>query len=394
MRRRLGCVEFDQNLILRVLHIHSGNLFGGVESIMLSLIRNSHYCPSMRHAFALCFDGRLSAELGSLGAEVHRLGDARVRSPFSVLKARRALQKLLREEGFDVLICHSAWSQAIFGQTGRASRKPLIYWLHGMTNGAHWLEKLAKRITPDLVLSVSEAVRETAQNLYPTVEVRTYYAPVQFGPAEFDRLNRRALRASLGVDDQQAVIIQVSRMEPGKGHSVLLQALGQLLDLPGWVCLIVGGPERIQDEIYFGELKKEAQDLGLSDRIRFLGRRSDVPSLLLAADLFCHPNTSPEGFSVAFLEALTAKLPVVATPIGGTLDLIDETCGVLSPQDDAASLSLVLRQLIQRPGLRAALGTNGREKVMRLCDPARQIPRLAGLLEDAVGRFTDGRAAP
>lgn len=360
---------------------------------MLTMIRNRHCCPALQHSFALCFDGRLSSELESLGVDVHRLGDARIRNPFSVIKARRALRKLLQREEFDVLICHSAWTQSIFGRIGRTSRKPLVYWLHGMTQGTHWLEKLAKRVAPDLVLSVSEAVRETAHHLYPATETTTFYAPTQFNDSEVDRLNRYALRSSLGITQEETVIIQVSRMEPGKGHRVHLQALAQLRDLGGWVCLIVGGPERSEDEIYFEELKRETQRLGLAERVRFLGRRSDVPSLLLAADLFCHPNILPEGFSIAFLEALLARLPVIATPIGGTLDLIDEDCGVLCPEGDAASLSRVLRQMIERPKLRSALGANGREKVRRLCNPERQLPRLAGLLEGVVGRYAERSAA-
>src|SRR5436309_2890928 len=78
-------------------------------------------CPTLETQFALCFEGRLSEELRAAGATVHALGGARVRSPLSVRRARRALSRLLREDDFDVAACHSSWSQALFGAVVRAS---------------------------------------------------------------------------------------------------------------------------------------------------------------------------------------------------------------------------------------------------------------------------------
>src|SRR5881227_1748480 len=99
----------------RVLHVHSGNLYGGVETLLATLWRERAACPSLETQFALCFEGRLSEELRAAGATVHALGGARVRSPLSVRRARRSLSRLLRENDFDVAACHSSWSQALFG---------------------------------------------------------------------------------------------------------------------------------------------------------------------------------------------------------------------------------------------------------------------------------------
>ena len=80
-----------------------------------------------------------------------------------------------------------------------------------------------------------------------------------------------------------------SRMEACKGHFQHLQALARLKNLrTNWVCWIVGGPQRPQEEKYFCSLKDAAEELGISGRLRFLGQRSDVPRLLAASDIFCH----------------------------------------------------------------------------------------------------------
>src|SRR5579883_891220 len=100
---------------VRILHVHSGNIFGGVETILLTLVRQRHLCPDLSMSFALCFDDRLSRELVAAGAEVHALGPVRVSRPWTIIRARGALTELLRRQRFDVVVVHSAWSHAVFG---------------------------------------------------------------------------------------------------------------------------------------------------------------------------------------------------------------------------------------------------------------------------------------
>src|SRR5439155_14055714 len=98
---------------MKVLHVHSGNLYGGVETMLVTLARHRKLCADMEPHFALCFDGRLNRELTASGAAVYPLGAVRISRPHSIWRARRRLREVL-EHQFDVAICHSAWSQAIF----------------------------------------------------------------------------------------------------------------------------------------------------------------------------------------------------------------------------------------------------------------------------------------
>src|SRR5438270_13015380 len=100
---------------MRVLHVHSGNLYGGVETMLATFWRERAACPALETRFALCFEGRLSEELRASGACVYALGGVRIRSLLSVRRARRALARLLSEGDFDIVACHSSWSQALFG---------------------------------------------------------------------------------------------------------------------------------------------------------------------------------------------------------------------------------------------------------------------------------------
>src|SRR5277367_1947843 len=99
---------------MRLLHVHSGNLYGGVETMMLTLARESAGRSPLIHEFALAFEGQIASELRSTGVPVHRLGEVRARNPLSVIRARRRLGKLLRAERYRAVICHMPWAHAIF----------------------------------------------------------------------------------------------------------------------------------------------------------------------------------------------------------------------------------------------------------------------------------------
>src|SRR6266850_1619962 len=131
---------------MRVLHVYSGNLYGGVETMLVTLARHRNSCKEMEPHFAICFDGRLSDELVGAGALTHQLGNVRLRQPSSILRARRKLRELLGQGTFDVVICHGPWSLAIFGPVARAARLPLVFWLHGPVSGSHWTERWARRM--------------------------------------------------------------------------------------------------------------------------------------------------------------------------------------------------------------------------------------------------------
>ena len=110
---------------MRLLHVYSGNLYGGIESILLTLTRQRAACPELESEMALCFEGRLSSELEAEGTPVHRLGEVRVSRPRSVRRARRALTALLATGRFDRVICHGAWPYAVFARTVRRADLPL-----------------------------------------------------------------------------------------------------------------------------------------------------------------------------------------------------------------------------------------------------------------------------
>lgn len=358
---------------IRILHVHSGNLYGGVETMLLTQVQQRNLCPAMETSFALCFSGQLSEKLLANGAPVHWLGEVRIRRPLSVRKARQKLRELLRLQDFGIAVTHSSWAQVIFGPVVRAANVPLVFYLHGPANGRHWLDRWARRTPPDVAICNSQFTASTLPSIYPQLKAEVVYCPVASLPESDAQTNAKTTRAEFATAEDATVIVQVSRMESWKGHELHLEALARLQDLEGWVCWFVGSAQRTGELRYVEELKRSAKRLGLDGRVRFLGQRSDVQTILAAADIFCQPNTGPEPFGIVFVEALHAQLPVVTTAMGGAREIVDDSCGMLVKPGDVGALAAALRRLIEDRTLRVGLGSAGPQRAHELCDPAARL---------------------
>jgi glycosyltransferase involved in cell wall biosynthesis len=364
---------------LRVLHCAAGNLYGGIETMLATLARQRALNPALEPSFALAFEGRLSAELDAEGVPVRLIGPARLSRPWTVARARRGLRRLLTDHPADVVVCHGCWTHLVFGPAARRCGCPLVFWMHDLARGSHWLEWGAARTPPDLVLANSRCTAATLPRLFPQAPSAVLHCPVE--PPHIDQAAARAsLRDELATPADAVVVVLASRLERWKGHAVLLDALGRLRHRPGWVAWIAGGVQRPVERTYLDALQTSARAAGIADRVQFLGHRSDVPRLLAAADIHCQPNTGPEPFGVAFVEGLYAGRPVVATHLGGAVEIVDDSCGVLVLPGDAEALAAALGRLIDDPGERARLGAAGPARARALCDPGETLARLEVLL--------------
>ncbi len=371
---------------MRVLHLNAGNLYGGVETLLTTLASLRHLCPGMEPHFATCYEGRSNRELREAGVPLYSLGPVRISRPWTVWRARRRLRKLLSRERFDLVICHMAWTLVVFSTAARATGHRVAMWAHGFHSQENWLERIACRMPPDFIVANSLYTAGTMRDRFPGTPAHVIYCPV--APVEFPEADcsRATLRKEHGVDDDTAVILQVGRLEPWKGHLVHMHALACLDPAAKWVCWIAGGPQTREQEQYFQQLRTTAGQLGISGRVRFLGQRTDVPKLLAAADIFCQPNQGPEPFGLVFIEALWAGRPVIASGLGGSMEIVDSSCGLLVKPDDPNSLAESLRRLIESPVLRRQLGDAGPARAQKLCDPATQMNQLRELAIVSCGR--------
>ena len=364
----------------RVLHLYAGNLYGGIERLLDTLARLKHLAPEMEPEFGLCFRGRMWDELAAAGVPLHDLGAVRISRPWTVLRARRTLKALLKQRKYDAVVCHACWPHVVFAPAVRAAGVRLINWVHDDLKGKHWIERWASRTPPDAVIVNSDFSAKSVAKVFPHVPSEVVYYPNEGAVIADPSATRTAVRAELNTPDDAVVILLASRLERWKGAAVLVEALGKLASIPGWIAWLAGGPQRPSEQQFFQELQHRAKELGVADRVRFLGQRSDVSNLMASADVYCQPNTGPEPFGIAFIEALAAGLPVVTSDIGGGQETINATCGILTQPNDPESVAKALETLIGNPGERRRLGEAGPGRALSLCDPTRQLPAICRVI--------------
>jgi glycosyltransferase involved in cell wall biosynthesis len=150
-----------------------------------------------------------------------------------------------------------------------------------------------------------------------------------------------------------------------------------LRDRKEWIWWIAGGAQRPEEESYQVSLVREAESLGIADRIRWLGHRTDVARLLDACDAYLQVNVTPEPFGVSFMESLYAARPVVTADTGGVAEVVTTACGArVAPGNDAQLASVLAQWMSDRPGVQR-LGAGGPAVARLACDPNQQLERIA-----------------
>jgi glycosyltransferase involved in cell wall biosynthesis len=206
---------------------------------------------------------------------------------------------------------------------------------------------------------------------YPADRVEVVYNAVRLELFEPDP--DPELRAQLQVGRELPVVLTCARLDEQKGHDVLLRAAARL---SGVAFVLAGeGPER-------GRLEALTAELGIADRVLFLGYRTDVPRLLAACDVFALPSLY-EGSSLALLEAMAARRAIVSSAIGGTDELIENGVdGILVAPGEDAPLAAALGELLGNGERRAELGTRARARVESDFTPAAMRGRVLAIYEE------------
>lgn len=170
---------------------------------------------------------------------------------------------------------------------------------------------------------------------------------------------RERLRQELGLVDADLAFIVVANLIPYKGHADLLQAFAQASrNLPAhWRLLVVGKDNGILDA-----LQQQSQSLGIADRVQWLGERRDVQDLLQVSDIAILPSHQ-EGSPNSLIEAMMAGLPIIATAVGGSCNLVQEGPrgnGILVPAKKPSELAKAIVQMAAQPDYARAAGLRGR----------------------------------
>lgn len=183
--------------------------------------------------------------------------------------------------------------------------------------------------------------------------------PQLFRPRMSPDLN---LRLKLGIDSAKLIVGCVANIERVKDQSLLIKAIAQLSDIH------VAFAGKFFDQEYYQELQLLCAQMGVQDRVHFLGDISNIPALHAEMDIFVLPTSNrlrSEALGLALLEAMACGIPSIATEAPGPKDIIEpNVSGLLVPPEDVQAMVSALQQLIASPDLRHRLGIAARQRVL------------------------------
>ncbi|GCE91489.1 alpha-L-glycero-D-manno-heptose alpha-1,3-glucosyltransferase [Komagataeibacter diospyri] len=335
----------------------------------------------------VCADGPLLDGVRAHGLRVETVPMSRTLSPLAQWRAWRGLVRLIRAEKPDMVHAHMPISGLLARFAAWWCGVPCIaYTCHGFLfnqpgSGARRavalaLEWLAGRVT-DIYLTVSDREARDARRLH----IHPHATAIGNGrdPAIFHPMpeQRAAMRARMGVETGQVVILAVSRLVRGKGYPELLAAMRGLPD--NAVLWVVGTRLPSDRGVDLGACFATARAAPGARMVMF-GYREDVASIMAAADIFVLPSHF-EGLPMSVIEAMLCGLPVVASDISGPCEqvVVGET-GLLVPPGDVARLSAALDLMVHDGALRQRMGEAGRIRALQRYVQADIMVRTTALL--------------
>jgi glycosyltransferase involved in cell wall biosynthesis len=221
-----------------------------------------------------------------------------------------------------------------------------------------WADRSSGRWALDAQVAVSNHIRELVLARGHARRVERIYSGI-----DLERFRPTAIARKEG----SFTVGFVGRLLSGKGVDHLLAALAAMRHESAELVIAGEGPERASLELL-------ASELGLADRVRFLGLRFDVPTVWQATDVCAVPSVAPEGAGMVALEAAACAKPVVASASGGLQELVRHgRTGFVVPPGDVGALARALDTYADDPGLRAQHGAAGR----RMCETDFNIERCA-----------------
>lgn len=369
-----------------VLHFSNSPVRGGAEEHILTLLggldrkyfRLHLVCPPETAA-------RLRPDLPP-DVELVPLTLSR---PTQVATAFR-LARLLRERCVKVLHSHQFYSSLFASPIGGLCRVPVILetphlresWRTRGIKSSFAVDRAVGRFV-DYYIAVSHSnARYLVESKHlPSKKVVVIHNGCDLRRFDPLRHHTNAVKQGLGLSESDPLMLVVGRLEPQKGHRVLLDAFAQVrAEFPSAVLACVGeGSLR-------GELEKQTAELGLTQAVRFVGFQSNVPEWLAAADLMVLPSFY-EGLPIVAIESLAAGRPVVATAVDGTPEVVvDGKTGLTVPPGDAGALSVALRRLLRDSELRQRMGQEGRRWVAEHFTQELQIRRTQELYLHALSQ--------
>ena len=388
---------------IRILSIFNELLFGGDENRLLTLAKSIdtdrfdlRVVTLRRPNPALnAYYGSMREQYSAAGIHVRSLNEGHPNHGLSAGSALRQVRRvdifrrilgnvcrIVRDERIDVIDGHTGPGNLIAVAAGVACGKPRVVTTYNAEQWQpRWLWHPTHQATlglADAIVTDSDAVADATRR-FMIVRPEIHVIPNGVIPPRSEQ-SREAMRRFFGLPEGRdvRVIGQISTLFPTKGHMFLIEAAKTVLThQPDTAFLIVGFPR--DDAKYCERLRKRAQELGISDRVRIASYPGPIGDVWQAIDIQAHP-TLLDSLPNAIIEGMSLGKPSVVTDVGGIATLVDDgRTGLVVPPGDAGALAKALLRILEDADHARALGSAAQERYAASYTPRHMSDRLQQL---------------
>ncbi|AFZ26775.1 glycosyltransferase [Cylindrospermum stagnale PCC 7417] len=379
---------------MKILFLDQSGKPGGAELCLIDIAKPYRDCALV----GLFADGDFRKLLQQHDIPVKILATQviQVRKQSSLLQALSSLGQLTPlinrvvqiSRKYDLIYANTQKALVVGAIASFFARLPLVYHLHDILSQEHFSKTnlrvavtLANRFAA-LVIANSQASKKAFIQAggHPELVEVVYngFNPKLYHTCEDDV---KQLRQDLGLTEK-FVVGHFSRLAPWKGQHILIAALAQS---PPQVTAILVGDALFGEQDYVQELHQQVAELGLENRVKFLGFRSDIPQLMAACDLVAHTSTSPEPFGRVIVEGMLCGKPVVAAKAGGATELVEPGInGFLVTPGEPQELANIISFCVQEREQIARIANNARTSASQHFDVTTINQQIEQLLKSVL----------
>jgi len=362
------------NILILATHLNTG----GITSYILTLTRGLEKRGT--HVFVASSGGNCVEDLQSVGAQ-HILWNIKTKSELSpkIYLSLPKLCRLVRQEKIDLIHAHTRVTQVAAFFLSRLTGVPFLSTCHGF-----FKKRFIRKTFPcwgKAVIAISEPVKKHLWKDFGVPQNKVVLIPNGIDISRFEKVSdsiRTQKKEELHLGNGLTIGI-IARLSDVKGHSVLIRAMGQVVQEIKTANLLIVGQGKLESD-----LKKLADDLGLSKNIHFFPVVNNTSEFLTLFDIFVMPSLQ-EGLGLSIMEAQAAGIPVIASNVGGIPSLIrNGETGILVTPSDVSALARAMIDLLNDPQKRKELSQRGYESIKKNFSADQMVEQTQNLYERLV----------
>jgi glycosyltransferase involved in cell wall biosynthesis len=375
---------------MKILFLDQSGKPGGAELCLIDIAKPYRD----RALIGLFADGsfRKLLEQNHIPVEVLATQAIQVRKESSLAQGLKSLGQILPlitkvvkiASKYDLIYANTQKALVVGALASLFSRRPLVYHLHDILSVEHFSQtnlriaiNLANRFA-SLVIANSQASQTAFVQAGGNPDIiKVVYNGFEPKIYQTSKSDIKQLKQQLGLEGQ-FVVGHFSRLAPWKGQHILITALAEC---PPQVTALLVGDALFGEHDYVQQLHQQIAQMGLENRVKFLGFRSDIPQLMAACELVAHTSTAPEPFGRVIVEAMLCGRPVVAAKAGGAIELVEHGInGFLVTPGKPQELAQVITTCLQEVETTATMANNAQAIASQRFDVTTINQQIAQLL--------------